>query len=131
MNKFECAEINLKTGINLFFTKNFISSITLVGASHEIFDTLLNKKSIENSTEFLSSFTGDSLKNINDTLNELKNWTKHANRDHKSQFEPIEDHCIILIALTIPAYLKLGEKENIETSKFKVFFEEWVKKKLE
>jgi hypothetical protein len=51
MNKFECAEINLKTGINLFFTKNFISSITLVGASHEIFDTLLNKK-------FFSSYTG-------------------------------------------------------------------------
>ena len=130
MNKFESATINLKTGINLFFSNNFISGITLVGASHEVFDTLLKSKSIENSAQFLSNFTGLKINEIYRHLNLIKNWIKHADKDIDTEYNPIEDDCIMLIALSIPAYLKLGGTENEETKRFKLFFEDWIKRKL-
>ena len=130
MNKFESATINLNTGITLFFSNNLISSITLVGASHEVFDSILKSKSIENSVQFLSNFTKSPFKNIVNNLNKAKNWIKHADKDIDAEYNPNENDCIILIALSIPAYSKLGGVESEEIKRFKSFFEEWIKEKI-
>lgn len=130
MKKFESAEINLRTGINLFFCKNFTSCITLVGASHEVFDTLLKNNTLESSIEFLSEFTGETKKRVCDQLNFAKNWIKHADRDIDTEYEPSEDDCVMLIALSIPAYFKLGGSKGEETEKFRAIYEDFIKNKI-
>ncbi len=84
VKKFEVAEEQLITAINLFFkNKNEVSIHTLTRAAYEIFDKLCEYRGLKRGVvyEGMKEIADGQKKLVFDKINKAKNFFKHADKD--------------------------------------------------
>jgi len=136
LTKIACARIQLKTAIRLYSERNYVASITLAGAAHEVFgqiadgkmgvNTFKAVKSIYDILFQLLNMNHVSLKSVIHDLNSGYNEMKHNNSkiDYPVLFNfEYEAHELILGALMNYELIIWGTAPDKLTAKFSDRFE--------
>lgn len=125
IHKFQIAKIQLDDAILFFIEERYISSLTLAGASEEIFGKLSERycnknSSYENLTNLLKQKLPEMNVNINLSRNALKHATKH-NEDVIYIYPEIES--MIMILRAIGNYLNFSESAQHKLPHIDTFLE--------
>lgn len=114
ISKEEAARRQLETAIELYLTgKDFISAITLAGAAEEILGKLLAHKAQTNMMSNLIELDkaisgGRPFKTVNEEVNKVRNWIKHArDKDEPQDMEIEEGEAIAMILRAVVNYNRL------------------------
>ena len=127
VHRLEIAKSQAHQAISLFISqKDYVSAITLAGASEEVLGKLAQRKSktpiLSSLEESLSKKSGGGLtpKHIRDNyLNKIKNSLKHFSEteDEYLKFQP-EDEAISMILRAIGNYFLITDKATEEMHEF-------------
>lgn len=133
LTNLEIAKRQLDRSISLFFNeKDFVSSLTLAGASEEILGKLLNKQGIPhimdeiikgslalNEIELESPDEPKARKSITGMMNRFKNKLKHYNEDGSITFS-VDFYAAEMINRAAQNYFTLTSDETELMKRFKV-----------
>ena len=114
LHKKEIAKRQIETALELFFEqKDFLSVITLAGASEEILGSLLRRVGKRSMMDHLvdldkhMSGVGRDSKVVNEEVNGIRNSLKHANNPAEDELEVDPEHAVAMLARAVANYTSL------------------------
>ena len=126
LHKKEIAKRQMETAIDLFLKGgDYLSVVTLAGASEEILGKLLGRHSKKNMVECLKELDkrlsgGREFKVVNLEINGFRNSLKHANDEAEDEIDVAEgqEHAIAIIARSLYNYYSLEGKLSDKMEQF-------------
>jgi hypothetical protein len=114
LHKKEIAKRQIETALELFFEhKDFLSVITLAGASEEILGSLLRRIDKRSMMDHLIDLdkhmtgVGRDSTVVNEEVNGIRNSLKHANNPAEDELEVDPEHAVAMLARAVANYTSL------------------------